>query len=222
MKKEIFVVTLLICVCVLPLVDSEEAFKEHAVVVVNEDPYFTTLSFNVMKKDNGTLVPAPNCEIWLFLYYSSLWELPYMIGFTNETGMYPPSKNYSGYRVYEGNDIKIKVIHGWHGSWESEPMTITTETPSQLHFDVILDKNKSKTVDVDNCKIDYETKILGRTHIRALGTFENCEKNNVVYGHIFVGMIGFKLVINKDVEICMKSIRWIVMTDHSLNCVIKN
>ena len=222
MKKEIFVVALLICVSVLPLVDSMEVVKEHTTMQMNEDPYFVNLSFNVQKYENEILVPAPNCEIWLYLYFSSLWQLPTLIGLTNSSGMYPPSENYSGYRIYEGNDIKIKIVHGWYGSWESEPMTITNETPSELHFDVILDKNKSKPIDVNSCKTNYETEILGRTHIRAVGTFENCEKNNVVYGHIFVGMIGFKLVINKDVEFCMKSIKWIVMTEHSLNCVIKN
>ena len=157
MKKEIFVVALLICVSVLPLVDSMEVVKEHTIMQMNEDPYFVNLSFNVQKYENEILVPAPNCEIWLYLYFSSLWQLPTLIGLTNSSGMYPPSENYSGYRIYEGNDIKIKIVHGWYGSWESEPMTITNETPSQLRFDVILDKNKSKPIDVDSRKTNYET-----------------------------------------------------------------
>ena len=221
MKKAIFMALLLLCISVVPTGNSMDAADKQSHKIAGEYSYNVTLTFNVTKEENGNIVPAPNCEIWMWIYFSSLWQFPTLIGITNESGMFPNSKNHSGYRVYEGNDVKFKVIHAWHGSWESESMTITTETPSPLHFDVILDKNKSKPVDVNICKTDYETASLGRTHIRAVGTFENCEKNNVVYGHIFIGMIGFKIVINKDVEFCMKSIKWIVMTEHSLNCVIK-
>jgi hypothetical protein len=74
-----------------------------------------------------------------------------------------------------------------------------------------------------------ETGILGRTHIRALGSFSICEDDHVLFGHIFVGFIGIKPVFNLDIEICEDSIKRILMGGISttpglyfyLNCVIK-
>ena len=66
-----------------------------------------------------------------------------------------------------------------------------------------------------------EPRILGRTHIRAIGSFAHCEDDQVVYGHIFIGMIGLKPVFNLNIEICDDCIKWIIMTNHFLNCAIK-
>jgi len=66
-----------------------------------------------------------------------------------------------------------------------------------------------------------ETKILGRTHIRAIGNFHICEDDGNLYGHIFIGFLEFKPVFNLDIEICQDFIKWIVMTKYTLNCVIK-
>ena len=74
-----------------------------------------------------------------------------------------------------------------------------------------------------------DTELFGRTHIRAIGRFSICEEEQVLYGHIFAGRIGFKPVFNLDIEICKESIQRIVMGGISanpgiyfyLNCVIK-
>ena len=76
-----------------------------------------------------------------------------------------------------------------------------------------------------------ETKILGRTHIKAIGSFAICEEDEILYGHIFIGLIGLKLVFNSNIEYNLNSIRWIVLAGvgvgedvqvyHYLNCVVK-
>ena len=63
--------------------------------------------------------------------------------------------------------------------------------------------------------------ILGRTGIRAIGTFHLCEEDEVVYGRIFVGFEGLKPVILKNIEIDMDDIVWIIMTNHVLRCAIR-
>ncbi len=75
-----------------------------------------------------------------------------------------------------------------------------------------------------------ETKILGRTHIRAIGIFAICEEDEVLYGHIFIGLIGLKPVFNLDIEYDEDSIRWIVLAGFGvgedvqvyryINCVV--
>jgi len=65
-----------------------------------------------------------------------------------------------------------------------------------------------------------DTGIYVRTHIRAIGrNFHTCDDDGGLYGHIFIGSIGFKLVLNKDIVIPKENIRWVVMTNHMLNCV---
>ena len=65
-----------------------------------------------------------------------------------------------------------------------------------------------------------DTGISGRTHIRAIGSnFHTCDDDGGLYGHILIGLIGFKLVFNEDIVIPKENIRWIVMTKHMLNCV---
>jgi len=64
--------------------------------------------------------------------------------------------------------------------------------------------------------------ILGRTHIRAIGrNFHICDDDGGLYGHIFIGLKGFKLVFNEDIVIPEENIRWIELTKHTLNCVYK-
>jgi len=75
-----------------------------------------------------------------------------------------------------------------------------------------------------------ETKILGRTHIRAIGSFAICEEDKVLFGHIFIGLIGLKPVFNLDIEYDEDSIRWIVLAGFGvgedvqvyryINCVV--
>jgi hypothetical protein len=65
-----------------------------------------------------------------------------------------------------------------------------------------------------------ESKVLSRTHIRAIGRFAICEEDNVLYGHIFFGFLGVKPVFNLDIEICQDSIRWIIMSGFSINDVV--
>ena len=73
------------------------------------------------------------------------------------------------------------------------------------------------------------TEIFGRTHIKAIGSFAICEEEQILYGHIFIGRIGFRPVFNLNIEICKDSIKRIVMVGNSinpgvyiyLNCVIK-
>ena len=75
-----------------------------------------------------------------------------------------------------------------------------------------------------------ETENLGRTHIRAIGSFSYCDDEEVLYGHIFIGLMGFQPVSNLDIEINGDSIRWVVMRGFGvgqdvqvyryLNCVI--
>ena len=72
-----------------------------------------------------------------------------------------------------------------------------------------------------------EKTILGRTHIRAIGSFSICEEDEVLYGRIIIGLMGLKPVFNLDIEYDTDSIRWIVMAGwgvqvyHFLNCVVK-
>ena len=65
-----------------------------------------------------------------------------------------------------------------------------------------------------------DTGIFGRTHIRAIGSnFHICDDDGGLYGHIFIGLKGFKLIFNEDIIIPKENIRWIVMAKHMLNCV---
>ena len=67
-----------------------------------------------------------------------------------------------------------------------------------------------------------EKGLFGRVHIRAIGrNFHICEDDGGVYGHIFLGLKGFKIIFNEDIVIPEENIRWIVMTRHTLNCVYK-
>jgi len=76
-----------------------------------------------------------------------------------------------------------------------------------------------------------DTENLGRTHIRAIGRFSYCDDEEVLYGHIFIGLMGFQPVYNLDIEINGDSIRWVIMRGFGvgqdaqvyryLNCVIK-
>ena len=66
-----------------------------------------------------------------------------------------------------------------------------------------------------------ETETIGRTHIIAIGWFSQCEVNQIVHGRVLIGLIGLGIVVNQDIEFCMGSIKWIVMTNHFLNCVIE-
>ena len=76
-----------------------------------------------------------------------------------------------------------------------------------------------------------EKTILGRTHIRAIGSFAICEEDEVLYGHILIGLIGLKPVFNLDIEYDENSIRWIVLAGwgvgedvqvyHYINCVVR-
>ena len=72
--------------------------------------------------------------------------------------------------------------------------------------------------------------ILNRKHIRAIGSFSYCDEEEILYGHIFIGLIGFQLVSNYDIEINGNSIKWVIMRGFGvgqdvqvyryLNCVI--
>ena len=67
-----------------------------------------------------------------------------------------------------------------------------------------------------------ENGFLGRVHIRAIGNnFHICDDDGGVYGHIFIGLKGMKLVFNEDIVIPEDSIRWVVMNKHILNCVYR-
>ena len=62
--------------------------------------------------------------------------------------------------------------------------------------------------------------LFGRTHIRAIGrNFHICDDDGGLYGHIFIGLKGFKLVFNEDIIIPEENIRWVELTKHRLNCV---
>ena len=66
-----------------------------------------------------------------------------------------------------------------------------------------------------------DEEILGRTRINAIGTFAHCDTDKVYYGHIFIGVIGFRPVFNLNIEICDDTIGLIIMTNHFLHCVIR-
>ena len=67
----------------------------------------------------------------------------------------------------------------------------------------------------------YDERILGRTRIRAIGSFHICKEDEVVYGRIIIGIEGLKPVFFKDIQIDMDDLVWIFMTDHILRCVIR-
>lgn len=86
------------------------------------------------------------------------------------------------------------------------------------------------TITVPIVAAPNEIKILGRTHIKAIGSFAICEEDEVLYGHIFIGLIGLKPVFNSNIEYNLDSIRWIVLAGvgigedvqvyRYLNCVV--
>jgi hypothetical protein len=59
----------------------------------------------------------------------------------------------------------------------------------------------------------------GRYRVTAIGTFELCETDGVLYGHIVIGIKGFKPVFFYDFEIGFEAIRFIIMSNHFLHCV---
>ena len=55
-----------------------------------------------------------------------------------------------------------------------------------------------------------EKGLFGRTNLRAIGrNFHICEDDGGLYGHIFIGLKGFKPVFNQDIYIPEESIRFI-------------
>ena len=55
-----------------------------------------------------------------------------------------------------------------------------------------------------------EKGLFGRTNLRAIGrNFHICEEDGGLYGHIFIGLKGFKPVFNQDIYIPEESIRFI-------------
>ena len=66
-----------------------------------------------------------------------------------------------------------------------------------------------------------ETVTLDRIHIIAIGTFAKCEENQIVHGRVLIGLIGFELAINKDIEFSLENIKWILMSDHILHVLIE-
>ena len=65
-----------------------------------------------------------------------------------------------------------------------------------------------------------ENGILGRTHIRAIGyNFHICEDDRGIYGHVIIGFKGLKPVINEDIYIPEDTIRFVVMSKLTLNCI---
>jgi hypothetical protein len=61
---------------------------------------------------------------------------------------------------------------------------------------------------------------VGRTKIIAIGTFAHCDTDEIVYGHIFIGLIGIRPVFNSNIEICDNSISSIIMMNHFIRCVV--
>lgn len=69
---------------------------------------------------------------------------------------------------------------------------------------------------------EEEDIILDRTHIRAIGiNFHVCSEDGGVYGHIFIGFKGIRLVFNEDINIPKEDIIFITMTKHILNCIYR-
>jgi hypothetical protein len=57
-----------------------------------------------------------------------------------------------------------------------------------------------------------EKGLFGKTNLRAIGrNFHICEDDGGLYGHIFLGMDGFKPVFNKDIYIPEENIRFILI-----------
>ena len=68
---------------------------------------------------------------------------------------------------------------------------------------------------------ENDEEILGRTRINAIGTFAHCDTDGIVYGHIFLGVIGIRPVFNLNIEICDDTISSIIMMNHFLHCVVR-
>ncbi len=57
-----------------------------------------------------------------------------------------------------------------------------------------------------------EKGLFGKTNLRAVGrNFHICEEDGGLYGHIFIGFDGLKLVFNKDLYIPEENIRFILI-----------
>ena len=65
-----------------------------------------------------------------------------------------------------------------------------------------------------------EEGLFGRTHLKAIGrNFHICDEDGGLYGHIFIGLKGFKPIFNEDIYIPAESIRLIIMTRHFVYCI---
>jgi hypothetical protein len=66
-----------------------------------------------------------------------------------------------------------------------------------------------------------DTTFFGRKHITAIGKFVLSDEDKVVYGHIFIGFIGIKPVVNLEIEFSYDNIVLIIMAKHFIHCVVK-
>ena len=65
-----------------------------------------------------------------------------------------------------------------------------------------------------------ENGILGRKHIRAIGyNFHFNDDDRAIYGHILIGFKGIKIVYDEDIFIPEDAIRFVVMSQLTLNCI---
>lgn len=190
----------LMIVITLPVTGEIEIYKQNIQNIENNQFDNRTLTFQINRWDNDTqqYKGVGNVEIWLWLYYSSKWSIPFLIGLTNDEGAYPYNDNYSGYPVPIGMDIKILAIHGWYGSWEFGPHTVNTNDPQPFHFDVVLNPKKNKPINEEFRSKEYAM-------ILFLGDFDLVEgklEGQISFGIIF-GNIGNKLqlVVVRDESI---------------------
>jgi hypothetical protein len=68
-----------------------------------------------------------------------------------------------------------------------------------------------------------EKGLFGRTNLRAIGlNFHICEEDGGLYGHIFLGLKGLKLVFNEDIYIPEENIRFIlIINSFYVHCIYR-
>ena len=76
------------------------------------------------------------------------------------------------------------------------------------------------TISIPVISESNDNKIFGREHIRVIGrNFHFCEDDGDLYGHVFIGFVGIKIVYNVDIVIPNENIKFIIMSNHFLNCI---
>ena len=146
-------ISILICMLlIITIIPSTIASQQKSILnqkINNNEPdnlMLESRNITVTVYKEGGVSPANNALIYINLYRGPGSKfIP--VGYTNESGCYPISPNYSGIRVFIGEEFKLRAYHQWNGSCTIYHQ-VTQDDPEPLHFDMFLDINKSKSREI--------------------------------------------------------------------------